>query len=305
MKFIFHIILKLTFLASLMPYLLSEKIYNKYEVRINPQVQDSLYYSGKERGQVDAKLLNEASGIAASRTYNNLLYTHNDSGGEPIVYKLDSMGNSIGKIKLLNTHNRDWEDIAVGPGGSEGKSYIYVGEIGDNEAQYHSIRLLRFEEPNADESEVEVEPEVIKLNYPDGAKDAETLMVDPWNGDVYIVSKRDSSNVLYRAPVDQLDEGELELEKIEKLPITMSVGGDISPDGKEIIIKNYWVIYHWERKEGESLAEALSRSPVQLPYVPEPQGEAIGFAKNGNSYFSLSEERFRIKPILYQYYKKQ
>ncbi|AWW30133.1 hypothetical protein DN752_08365 [Echinicola strongylocentroti] len=304
MKFMFQVILKLTFLASLMPYLLSEKIYNKYHVRINPQVVDTLYYSGKEVGLVDRKLLKEASGLAASREYDNMLYTHNDSGGEPVVYKLDSVGRVKGEINLEGTRNRDWEDIAVGPDASGDKSYVFVGEIGDNDGKYPSISLLRFEEPVEDSTSISVKPHKTKLTYPDGPRDAETLMVDPWNGDVYIVSKRDSSNVLYRAPADKLDDEEVELEPLQKLPITMSVGGDISPDGKEIIIKNYWVIYHWTRKEGESIAEALSRSPMQLPYVPEPQGEALTFSKNGSSFFSLSEERFRIKPVLYQYYQK-
>ncbi|GGF21664.1 hypothetical protein [Echinicola rosea] len=304
MKFMFQIILKLTFLASLMPYLLSEKIYNKYHVRINPQVVDSLYFAGKEMGGVDRKLLKEASGLAASRVQENVLYTHNDSGGKPIVYKLDSTGNVTGEITLDHTYNRDWEDIATGPGVEGEKSYVYVGEIGDNDGEYPTVSLLRFEEPSVDSTEIHVQPEKITLKYPDGARDAETLMVDPWNGDVYIVSKRDSSNVLYRAPADKLEADEVALEPLTKLPITMSVAGDISPDGTEIIIKNYWVVYYWTRQEGESVAEALSRKPVQLPYVPEPQGEAIAFSKNGNSFFSLSEERFRIKPVLYQYYKK-
>ena len=31
----------------------------------------------------------------------------------------------------------------------------------------------------------------INLVYPDGSKDAETLMVDPLNGDIYIITKRE------------------------------------------------------------------------------------------------------------------
>ena len=296
--------MKLTFLVSLMPYLLSEKIYSKYHVRINPQVVDSIYSSGKEMGEVNRKFLDEASGLAVSKTHDNVLYAHNDSGGKPIIYKLDATGALTGKIILDSTYNRDWEDMAVGPDAAGEKSYVYVGEIGDNDGKYPSIGLLRFEEPTVDSVDIHVQPQTIKLTYPDGPKDAETLMVDPWNGDVYIVSKRDSSNMLYRVPAQKLEEQEAVLEPVGKLPITMSVAGDISPDGKEIIIKNYWVIYYWTREEGESLWEALSRKPVQFPYVPEPQGEALAFSKNGSSFFSLSEERFRIKPVLYQYYKK-
>ncbi|WP_215224480.1 hypothetical protein [Echinicola shivajiensis] len=304
MKFVLQLLLKLSFLASLMPYLISEKVFQKYEIRINPQVEDSLYTNGKEMGMVDHGLIDEASGLVFSRKYDNVLYTHNDSGGLPVVYQLDSTGNRVREIELNGMENRDWEDIAIGPGKENEKSYIYLGEIGDNKGVYPSIKLLRFEEPQPGDDKVQVAPQVTELTYPDEPKDAETLMVDPWNGDVYIVSKRDSSNILYRLKAEETDKDQAELEKVLELPITMSVGGDISPDGKEIIIKNYWVIYHWERKEGESLVDALSRKPVQLPYSPEPQGEALTFGKDGGSYFTLSEKRFGIKPVLYQYYRK-
>jgi len=305
MKLVFQIILKLTFLASLVPYLVSEKLYQKYQLRINPQVEDSLYSNGKEMGKVNRKLINEASGLAHSRMFDNMLYTHNDSGGLPVIYKMDSTGKIIGQIRLNGVSNRDWEDMAIGPGPEKGKSYVYVGDIGDNQEKAPSIKVFRFEEPDEHQDTTVVVPEVLELTYPDGPKDAETLMVDPWNGDLLILSKRDSSNVLYKLKDGANQNGKAELEKVLKLPITMSVAGDISPDGREIIIKNYWVVYHWYRKEGESIEAALSRSPVQLPYVPEPQGEALAFSRDGKSYFSLSEERFRIKPVLYQYYRKQ
>ena len=48
---------------------------------------------------------------------------------------------------FLDFENRDWEDIAVGPGPVDGKNYVYVGEIGDNDAKYRFKRVYRFEEP--------------------------------------------------------------------------------------------------------------------------------------------------------------
>lgn len=88
------------------------------------------------------------------------------------------------------------------------------------------------------------------------------------------------------------------------IDLTMSVAGDISMDGTQILIKNYLVVFYWERDPSESIPEALARNPVILPYKPEPQGEAIAFAPNGKSYFTLSEKRSGIDPVLYRYYKK-
>lgn len=247
--------------------------------------------------------LEEISGMACSRNISGLIYVHNDSGGEAAVYILDSLGKNVGKIELLNTKNRDWEDIAVGPG-SDGKSYIYIGEIGDNNAQHDEIVLYRIPEPKVFKSESQVSPQKIILKYPGGARDAESLMVDPLSGDIFIVSKRDSLNTLYRLPADKFGNGEALLEEALKLPFTSATAADISVDGRQILVKNYFSIYYWTRKTGESVEQAMSREPVILPYSPEPQGEAIGFLPSGKAFYTLSEKRFDLDPVLYKYTAK-
>lgn len=302
MKFYIDTALKLFFLISTLPFLLSEKLHDKYNFRLSGNITDSLYSAPMALGTLDEATVDEASGLVASRLHPSLLYTHNDSGGEPEVYMIDTLGKYQGKIKLDGVRNQDWEDIAIGPGREDGESYIYVADIGDNNAKRDRIQIYRFAEPQELEREIILQPERITLTYPDGPKDAETLLVDPWNGDLLVLSKRDTSNTLYKATAEQLDTQEAVLEKVMKLPITMAVGGDISADGTQILIKNYWAVYYWEREEGESLEEVFARKPVQLPYKPEPQGEAIGFSPSGDRYYTLSESRFRIKPVLYQYH---
>lgn len=128
--------------------------------------------------------------------------------------------------------------------------------------------------------------------------------MDPISGDLFVLTKRESKNTLYKATKDLLIDGNaVELEKVLQLPVTLSVGGDISADGSQVLIKNYWVIYYWSRMEGETLEEALSRKAVLLPYEPEPQGEAIAFEPEGETYFTLSEKKLRINPVLYRYDK--
>jgi Tol biopolymer transport system component len=301
MKFYFDTAVKLFFLLSTIPFLLSEKLHDKFDFRLNGNVTDSLYTAPYALGTLDNSEIDEASGLVASQVHPFLLYTHNDSGGEPDIFMMDTLGQYQGKIHLEGAKNQDWEDIAIGPGTDSGKSYVYVGDIGDNNAKRDKVQVYRFAEPSQLQEEINIQPEMITLRYPDGPRDSETLLVDPWNGDLLVLSKRDTSNTLYRASANQLEAGEAVLEKVMKLPVTMAVGGDISADGKQIVIKNYWAVYYWEREEGESLAEALRRKPLQLPYKPEPQGEAIGFSANGDRYYTLSESRFRIKPVLYQY----
>jgi hypothetical protein len=304
MNTLFNYLFKAYLIFVSIPFWVSQKVPESKELSFIPTYADSIFSGPKKAGDLKNKEIDEASGIAFSRTHLGIIYTHNDSGGEPLVYLIDTLGKDKGSIRLKGIRNRDWEDIAVGPGPDPKLTYIYVGEIGDNKALYSSIKIFRFPEPKSLKEEMEVEPEVLKLTYPDGPRDAETLMVDPISKDIFIVSKRDSVNILYRAPQSAFSKKDFELEKIMNLPFTMSVAGDISVDGKQILIKNYFTVFYWERKEGESVPEALKRNPIILPYKPEPQGEAIAFHPNGKSYFTLSETRFNIKPVLYRYNKK-
>lgn len=260
----------------------------------------SVFSEGISIKEVDYPELDEMSGLAFGKTHPDLIYTHNDSGGKPVVYVLDSLGNKISEIELLGAKNKDWEDIAVGPG-KGGKSFIYVGDIGDNFSIRNKVTLYRVEEPTDLTSPVKVKADKINLTYPDGAMDAETLMVDPISGDIFILSKRDSVNTLFRLAADKFETGEAVLEVIQKLPITSSVAGDISQDGSQIIIKNYLEILYWKRESHESVPEALSKKPIKIPYIPEPQGEAIGFTPSGEAFYTISEVRFGIVPVLYRY----
>ncbi|HSI74714.1 MAG TPA: hypothetical protein VK957_02415 [Lunatimonas sp.] len=303
MRFYMDLLFKIIFAFSILPFLIAEKMQTKFTIRLDPQVVDTLYSQPQGVSRLENKEIDEASGLAFSWTNPNILYTHNDSGGDPIVYMLDTLGKDKGRILLEGVSNRDWEDIAIGPGQKANESYIYIGEIGDNDSKHSDIRIYRFPEPRFWKEEISVKPEKITLKYPDGARDAETLMVDPVSGDLFILSKRDSSNTLYTVAADKLWEktGVKTMEKVMKLPVTMSTAGDISKDGRQIIIKNYWVIYYWDRKEGESVPETLAREPILLPYTPEPQGEAITFFPDGKGYYTLSEKRMRVDPVLYKY----
>ena len=264
---------------------------------------DSLFLAGTPQGKLANPVLEEVSGLVVSHRYPNRLYVHTDSGGEAAVFVLDTLGNELGKLELSGLSNRDWEDIAVGPG-PNGSSYIYVAEIGDNEAKYDQIYLYRFAEPELLQAIPSAAIDRVSLQFPGGPKDAESFLVDPISGELYLVSKREAKNTLYRVPADGFEKGNALLEKLHSFDFTSSVAADVSRDGSQILIKNYLQVFYWTRQANQSLSEALQALPLRLPYVPEPQGEAIGFNFKGDAYFTLSEKRNGIVPTLYRYPKK-
>src|SRR5919107_911116 len=91
--------------------------------------------------------INESSGLVASRTSPGVYWTHNDSGDGPFIYALDTRGQSLGTFRVTGATNRDWEDIAAGPGPQPNRPYLYVGDIGDNDSKRNEVVVYRVPEP--------------------------------------------------------------------------------------------------------------------------------------------------------------
>jgi hypothetical protein len=239
----------------------------------------------------------EISGVAASRTNSGVLYIHNDSGNPNQVYLTNGAGDNLGTLTLTPVSNRDWEDIAVGPGPVPGKNYVYVADIGDNDSKYSSIFIYRFPEPdlNGRTSPVRLNIDTIdqiELKYPDGPRNAETLMVDPLTRDIYIASKENGVSKVYIAKYPQSTSSVTTLSPVVKLLFNKATGGDISPDGSGILLRSKEVIWYWKLSPGTSVSAGILTKPQHAPYANnEPQGEGIGFAADGLGYYTDTEVR--------------
>jgi hypothetical protein len=270
--------------------------------------QDTVIFMSREwMGALDSNNIDEASGLASSISYPNSFWTHNDSGDGAYLYLINEQGKTQATVKVKNAENRDWEDIAVAYHPVLKKNYIYIADIGDNNAAYASGTIYVLEEPViASGGIIEVNVErAVTFTYEDGKRDAETLMVDPLTSDIYIVSKRESQVGLYLLSYIFTGTGTIMAVKQGVLPFTQMVGGDISAQGDQIVLKNYTTVYYWKRKPGQSITEALASKPFLTPYIQEPQGEAIAWSRDGNAFYTLSEKGpFNIKPTLYRYKKR-
>jgi hypothetical protein len=297
-------------------------------------VTESIFDAGVISGKLDTKELKEASGLSASVNNPNLLWAHNDGGNEARIFLLDKQAHIKATIRFANINQRDWEDIAVGPGPEEGKNYIYVGDIGDNESKHNDKFIYRVEEPLVDwRTTVDTtlkKIDCIKFQLPDGSRDAEALLVDPLTRDIYVFSKREVKVNLYKLAYPQstteIIQAELVLPKLEfnqfearsvsKMGEETLINGyhstfynqivscDISDDGLEILVKSYSSVYYWKRTKEESIIEVLQKTPILLPYFPEPQGEAIAFDVAGTGYYTVSEERGELPQRLFFYKRK-
>lgn len=245
----------------------------------------------------------EASGIARSNVNPGILWTHNDSGGKAEVYAIDTSGNLRATLVLDGATSRDWEDIASLKDAKTGKSYLYIGEIGDNGARYASVFVYRVEEPRltpGDSLYTSAAIEKYEINYEDGARDAEGLFVEPISKDIYIITKREEKVGLYRIAKPSAKETNI-ARKISTLPFGWVTAADISPNGKKLLVKTYTGVWQYKLSRDKSGEIMLGKNPKGLPYRLEPQGEAICYDNKGKDYFTLSEAGTEGKQILYYY----
>lgn len=217
--------------------------------------------------------IDESSGLTRSARFAKVIYTHNDSGDSARVFAIGPKGATRSVLTLPGATARDWEDIATGP-----KQTLWVGDIGDNARARKHVTVYRFKEPTALGSR-SVKWLPYYFTFPDGAHDAEALLVRPRTGRVFIATKGQSGGQLYRAP-KKLTSG-----KVHRLVRTgyavppMVTGGDFFPDGR-MVLRNYDDAYVYRRPGAKPRVISL---PAQL------QGESVMFSRSGKSLLIGSE----------------
>lgn len=248
----------------------------------------------------------ESSGVAVSRCQNNVLWTHNDSGDDAYIFAVNSAGDSLGTWRVPNAENNDWEDIAAFKDAS-GKCFIYIGDIGDNKGKRPEHFVYRVKEPivgGNDARSSRKEPlasdgaDIVRFRYPDYGQDAETLMVHPKSGDIYIVTKRVTGPAgvyCLRHPAFDGSTGMLEKVadiSVPAIPNGFLTGGDISPDGRHVIICDYTQAYEWTLPEGDQdFDDIWKQVPEPVDLGKRKHGEAVAYNVDGTAVYATSEDK--------------
>jgi hypothetical protein len=226
----------------------------------------------------------EASGIVASSTFEDVLYTHNDSGDTARFFAIDRSCRTRATFVLGGVQARDWEDISRGPGHT-----LWLGDIGDNSGtRVNGLLVHRVQEPAPAEGEVRLTATSYRLRYPDGPHDAEALLVQPRTGQVLIVTKGFAGATVYAAPLPLHAAKPNILAEVGHVSVPQVTAGDISADGSRVVLRNYTAAYEWSVK-GDDVAGALEGEPTRIPLPRSPQGEAITYDRDGRSLIVTSE----------------
>lgn len=222
--------------------------------------------------------LSETSGLAASRTWPGLLWSHNDSGHDPILYAIDATGAERGRFTLMGAENRDWEDLALGPCPSG--TCLYVAETGDNPENNRSAAIYRIPEPDPDSSGLVRGVERLVFRYPDRPRDVEAIFLAP-DSSVHLVSKGLLSEIAhYRLPASAWDaQGTVVAERLPMPNLGTGVrrlvtGAALGPDGTTVMLLTYRDLWRLTLAADGALIPNGPLEPCDLTGLL-PQAEAV------------------------------
>jgi len=252
-------------------------------------------------GPITDPALTEISGIHAGVRNPKIWWVHNDSGDTARVFALDATGAVRGIYSFEATPAIDWEDIAVVAGATPGSGTIYAADIGDNARNRAEVQVYRVAEPAVALSGPALVTalagvETLHLTYPDGAHDAEALILDPVFGDLVIVAKSFTGGAVnvYRAPANLASGSTTALTKVGQIALGPGLANavtaaDVTSDGRAVALRTYGAVKVFNRSTTNKLWTAFGAGACSAPLPSEGQGEAIGFRADGRQLATVSE----------------
>lgn len=253
--------------------------------------------------------LDETSGLLYD---NGNVWTHNDGGDEPALYKVDpKSGNILQKKLITNAQNIDWEDI------TQDEHYVYIGDFGNNYGMRKDLTIYKIKRSVLYEKNRAIKAEVITFIYPKQTnfKSSQTHNFDcegffAWNGQLHLFTKNrgDGMTQHYTLPTSAGNhKAQLQSTFDTKGQVTAA---DISPDGKTVILTGYippkklfmWIYHDFK---GTDFFLGKARRIRMGNFVLRGQMEGACFSGNSEGYLSaeqLKRKNFMIKKQHLKYF---
>lgn len=281
-----------------------------------PEDTARVYAGPIAAGVMEVPPRREASGLAASRRSPDVLWTHDDSEGTPVLYAMDTTGKKRGALRLRGVKNVDWEDMTSFV--QNGTAWLLVADTGDNDAQRKTVQIHVVEEPAlqqlSPDRELELPPAYsLRIRYEDGPHDTESVAVDVEEKTIYLLTKRDPQPLLFRVPLGAArDEvvtatrvgvvphlaGSTEMDAMFKLLVgkraAWPTAMDFSADNRMAVVLTYGGVSVFTRSPGQSWPETLAGIPTPLAFHGLLQAEGVCFSPDGRSIYVVSEGMVRL-----------
>ena len=265
-------------------------------------------------GLITSGDLDEISGLAASRTHDDVLWAIEDSGNPARLHALSRRGRVLARYRVEGAKNIDWEDLASFD--LDGRHYLLVADTGDNGGKRRNFVLHVFEEPKVLRNGTLKPAWSIRARWADGPRDCEAVAVDAAAGKVLLVSKKRKPPELFALPLADprgewrearrigrlagVPEADVELQRSDPQLARLSpqvTAADLSPDGRTLAVLTYGSVLFYRHQPGEDWGLAVARPPEAHDVPLIPQAEALAWSRGGGGLYASGE--FKPAPIFY------
>lgn len=222
---------------------------------------------------IDDPRIVEASGMALSVQFDDLVYLVNDSGESQMIYAVRiSTGAVVGATTVTNGRWKDSEALSIDDDGT-----LWVADTGDNLEQRQDAALYSFAEPG--EGDQTVTAKRYPLTYEGGPQNVEALLIEPKTGGKYLISKGFAGASVFAVP-DPLSPGSNVAKRVTDAPAGVTDGA-FTLDGSRVLLRTYADVRELDPSDWDE-RRSIASPPVQ-------QGETLAAESGGRTFLIGSE----------------
>jgi hypothetical protein len=176
--------------------------------------------------------IKQPTGLVRSTKHQGTYWAVSSSGTTGRVFALDATGK-VQAVLRFGANVKDVQALGLDRNGT-----LYIADIGDSQASRDQIEIYTIPEPDSVQDSSNVKYHQYDFKYPDGAHDAETLLIDPATSQLYIVTKSSKgAGTIYSAPAAPSRQGTNDLTKLAPAPNGVITDGTFLPDGQRAVLR--------------------------------------------------------------------
>lgn len=257
-------------------------------------------------GKMSDNRIIESSGLTGSLRRNDVLWTIND-GSPWKLFAIGANGQTIESWNVKNSPKNDWESLSSYY--QDGKPCLLIADVGNNYSNRNTISISSYQEPELFSKKHKKES--LKKNWTQRfqlegpAKNIEAVAVDRSNNSILLLSKK-APFLIYELPIKTKSRkliakksGEVNIGKKFKninpsgflkqsLLGNRITGFDINTANNEAAILTYSKVLLYKKRNNESWAKALQRTPRNMAIKNLYQPEGIAYNLD-STLFATSE----------------
>lgn len=271
----------------------------------------SCSYAAKNYSPVEKFVLSpavkETSGLQMA---GNFLWSFNDSGNDPVLFRIDTLGNTVLQaVTLGGATNVDWEDI-----GFDG-TYLYIGDFGNNangartDLKIYRLRLSDIPDytnnpsPTIPASQIEVinftysDQSPVVATAPNATKfDCEAMLVD--GGKIHLFTKNWVDLTTTHYVINGVAAGSYVATNLETLATNYLVTAADKAPGKNVVAllgyQNSGFANHYLSLLSDFSSGYYFNGNKRLIGLPDARtsGQAEGLTFRNNTFGYISNEYF-------------